>query len=102
MVRFGAVNQHEQRSPAGLAIGGADSIEIDEGDLRAIARGEIDESTDIGDVIERVVGPLYFRYFLSRRPITKKYLEGLADSVLATLPGASPTIAKRARTSRTL
>ena len=61
---------------------------------RAIARGEIDESTDIGDVIERVVGPLYFRYFLSRRPVTKKYLEGLADSVLATLPGASPATAK--------
>ena len=33
VVRFGAMNQHEQGSLAGLAIGRADSIEIDEGDL---------------------------------------------------------------------
>ena len=53
---------------------------------RAVERGELDGSVDTGDIIERVVGPLYFRYFVSRRPVTDDFLRGLVDSVTQTLP----------------
>lgn len=59
---------------------------------RAVARGEIDEAADTGEIIERVVGPLYFRYFISRRPVTKTFLRNLVDSVLSTLPLASAPV----------
>lgn len=55
---------------------------------RAVVRGEIDEGVDTGEIIERVVGPLYFRYFVSRRPVTDAFLHDLVDSVMRTLPGA--------------
>ena len=56
---------------------------------RAVTRGEIDEATDTGEIIERVVGPLYFRYFVSRRPVTNGFLQDLVDSVMRDLPVAS-------------
>jgi AcrR family transcriptional regulator len=53
---------------------------------RAVERGEIGKDTDTGWIIERVVGPLYFRYFVSRRPVTDRFLQDLVDSVMQTLP----------------
>ena len=53
---------------------------------RAIARGEIDVRVDTGAVIERVVGPLYFRYFVMRQPASRRFMEDLVDAVLQTLP----------------
>lgn len=53
---------------------------------RAIARGEIDARVDTGAVIERVVGPLYFRYFVMRQPASRRFMEDLVDVVLQTLP----------------
>ncbi len=49
---------------------------------RAIARGEIAADADTSEIIERAVGPLYFRYFVTRRPITKKFLQELVDAAL--------------------
>lgn len=62
---------------------------------RAVARGEIDKAIDTGEIIERVVGPLYFRYFVSRRPVTSRFLQDLVDSVLRTLPDVSPQLVKQ-------
>jgi AcrR family transcriptional regulator len=56
---------------------------------RAIARGEIAADVDTTKIIERAVGPLYFRYFVTRRPITKKYLQELVDAALPPRPMAS-------------
>ncbi len=50
---------------------------------RAIARGEIAPGTDTGEIIERVAGPLYFRFFISRLPLTPEFIERLVDTVLA-------------------
>lgn len=49
---------------------------------RAIARGEITAEVDTSEIIERAVGPLYFRYFVTRRPITKKFIQQLVDAAL--------------------
>lgn len=49
---------------------------------RAIARGEITADADTSEIIERAVGPLYFRHFVTRRPITKKFLQDLVDAAL--------------------
>lgn len=65
---------------------------------RAVARGEIGPAVDTGEIIERVVGPLYFRYFISRRPLTARFLRDLVDSVMRTLPDASPQPAREGRT----
>lgn len=65
---------------------------------RAVARGEIDKAADTGEIIERVVGPLYFRYFVSRRPVTSRYLQDLVDSVMRTLPDASTQPVKQNQT----
>lgn len=53
---------------------------------RAVARGEIAADVDTSDVIERAVGPLYFRYFVTRRPITKKFIQVLVDAALPRKP----------------
>ena len=37
-------------------------------------------------MIERVVGPLYFRYFVMRQPASRRFMEDLVDAVLQTLP----------------
>ena len=49
---------------------------------RAIARGEITADVDMSEIIERAVGPLYFRHFVTRRPITKKFIQKLVDAAL--------------------
>jgi AcrR family transcriptional regulator len=49
---------------------------------RAVERGEIAADADTSEIIERAVGPLYFRYFVTRRPITKKFIQKLVDAAL--------------------
>lgn len=49
---------------------------------RAIARGEIPADADTSEIIERAVGPLYFRYFVTRRRVTRKFIEDLVDAAL--------------------
>ena len=56
---------------------------------RAVARGEIAADVDTSEIIERAVGPLYFRYFVTRRPITKKFLQELVDAALPPKPAMS-------------
>ncbi|RYF34656.1 MAG: TetR/AcrR family transcriptional regulator [Comamonadaceae bacterium] len=67
---------------------------------RAVERGELDASADTGDIIERVVGPLYFRYFVSRRAVTDSFLRDLVDSVMQTLPTASVEPVAKPKRSR--
>lgn len=56
---------------------------------RAIARGEIAADVDTSQIVERAVGPLYFRYFVTRRPVTKKFLQELVDAALPPPPAKS-------------
>lgn len=49
---------------------------------RAVARGEITMDADTTGIIERAVGPLYFRHFVTRRPVTRTFLQDLADAAL--------------------
>jgi AcrR family transcriptional regulator len=49
---------------------------------RAIARGEIAADVDTSGIIERAVGPLYFRYFVTRRPVTRKFIQEVVDAAL--------------------
>jgi len=51
---------------------------------RAIDRGEIAATVDTSEIIERAVGPLYFRHFVARRPITKKFIRDVVDAALQT------------------
>jgi AcrR family transcriptional regulator len=53
---------------------------------RALARGEIAPGTDTGEIIERAIGPIYVRSFLSRRPVTPDFLERIVASVLPPVP----------------
>ncbi|VTU28371.1 Bacterial regulatory proteins, tetR family [Variovorax sp. PBS-H4] len=55
---------------------------------RALARGEISHDTDTGEIIERAIGPIYIRTFLSRRPVTPDFLERLLDGTLPSAPTA--------------
>jgi AcrR family transcriptional regulator len=50
---------------------------------RAVARGEIAPGMDTGELIERAIGPIYVRVFISRRPVTADFLERLVDNVLS-------------------
>lgn len=56
---------------------------------RAIARGEITADVDTSEIIERAVGPLYFRHFVTRRPITRKFIQQLVDAALPPTPTKS-------------
>lgn len=49
---------------------------------RAIARGEIAADVETSEIIERAVGPLYFRYFVTRHPITGKFIQAVVDAAL--------------------
>jgi AcrR family transcriptional regulator len=57
---------------------------------RALARGEIASDTDTGEIIERLIGPIYIRTFMSRRAITRAFLQRLVESVLAGLASEVP------------
>lgn len=57
---------------------------------RAIARGEITADVDTTAIIERAVGPLYFRYFVTRRRITKKFIQEIVDAALPARSAVPP------------
>lgn len=104
---------HDPKSRAliAMAFSGSDSPEVQRAQTtywkmrveeqqpmfdRAIARGEITPDTDTGEIIERLAGPLYFRFFISRRPVTRQFLEHLADAALASAGApVSKTLPKR-------
>lgn len=95
------------RGLAALTFSGNDSAEVVEAQRsywqsrvahqqamfeRARARGEIDEHTDTGAILERAMGPLYFRHFFTRAPITQAFLEGLADWALVQAAGTAAPV----------
>ncbi|WP_021591617.1 TetR/AcrR family transcriptional regulator C-terminal ligand-binding domain-containing protein [Actinomadura madurae] len=49
---------------------------------RAERRGETPPSPQ--DVVERILAPLYFRRFVTGRPVTNRFLDGLVDDALRT------------------
>ena len=50
---------------------------------RAVARGELQSDVDAEELIERMIGPLYVRRFISRRPASDAFLERLLASAMA-------------------
>jgi len=50
---------------------------------RARLRGEIWPEGDPEELIERAIGPVYVRRFISRRPVDDGFIERTVDSVLA-------------------
>ena len=99
----------KSRALIAMAFSGSDSTEVQRAQSRywtmrveeqqpmfdrAVARGEIASGVDTGEIIERVAGPLYFRFFISRRPLTQEFLERLVDTAL---PGAGAAISKSRR-----
>jgi AcrR family transcriptional regulator len=58
---------------------------------RAIARGELDPSTDPRLLIEMLIGPLYVRVLLTGEPVTKKLGEAVA-TFLALRTSASVSV----------
>lgn len=81
MAQLGLVAQHRRsdrrRTRFGLRVEQQKAL-FD----RAIACGEIAADTDTNAIVERAVGPLYFRYFVTRRPITKRFLQELVGAAL--------------------
>lgn len=49
---------------------------------RALARGEIAPDADTEEILERTIGALYARAFISRRPITRDFLQRTVNGVL--------------------
>lgn len=50
---------------------------------RAVDRGEIAPETDVSAAISRLVGPLFYRRWFSREPLSKPFLAGVVRSVLS-------------------
>ena len=93
-----AFQDPRSRALIAMAFGSVDSTELDQTQGtywksrveqqqamfdRAMARGEITATTDTAEIIERAIGPLYFRYFVTRRPITTPFMKKLVDFVLS-------------------
>lgn len=57
---------------------------------RAIERGELPADTDPDLAIDLVVGPLYWRLTVARRPLSPDDLEKLTDVTTAALSGGQP------------
>jgi AcrR family transcriptional regulator len=51
----------------------------------AVARGELPADTDPELAFDLVIGPLYWRLAVVRAPVTKRYLDQLADAAAAAL-----------------
>lgn len=49
---------------------------------RAIARGELAPDVDTQEILERMIGPLYARAFISRRPLSRDFFERVVDAAL--------------------
>jgi len=50
---------------------------------RAVARGEVDESTDARLLVEMVTGPIWFRVLLTGEPLDDDFVAALVDRVVA-------------------
>jgi AcrR family transcriptional regulator len=48
---------------------------------RAIERGEVERGTDPVEVIEAVLGPIYFRLLATGEPLEPAFIEGVVDRV---------------------
>jgi AcrR family transcriptional regulator len=53
---------------------------------RAVVRGEIQPSADLGAVVAALVGPLFYRRWFSREPIDDAFVEFTVRAVLAAVP----------------
>ena len=49
---------------------------------RAIARRELPPDADTGEIMERAIGPIYIRAFMTRQPITARFLQRVVDAAL--------------------
>jgi AcrR family transcriptional regulator len=66
---------------------------------RAIAKGELPPDADTGEIMERAIGPIYIRAFMTHQPITAEFLERVVDSALFD-PEAVPRAARRKAASQ--
>jgi AcrR family transcriptional regulator len=57
---------------------------------RAVERGELPADTDPDLAVDLVVGPLYWRLAVARRPLSENYLSRLAAATAAALGAGSP------------
>lgn len=71
---------------------------------RGVDRGELRADTDVDLLIDAVVGPLFYRLFVLRRPVTAERVRLLVDHALAAVsqhpasrpaPAAAPPVAGR-------
>ena len=58
---------------------------------RGIERGEVDPDVEPDTLVDLVVGPVFHRHFVSRRPITDGWIaEIVARAVRGCAPAGSP------------
>ncbi|MFI6815859.1 TetR/AcrR family transcriptional regulator [Nonomuraea sp. NPDC050328] len=50
---------------------------------RAVDRGELGAEVDAEELVRLAIGPLFYRIFISREPITEREAERVADAALA-------------------
>lgn len=55
---------------------------------RAMLRGEVRADVQGEEIVEAVLGPIYFRLFVTAEPVDDAYLLGVADRVSAALTAA--------------
>jgi AcrR family transcriptional regulator len=53
---------------------------------RAVVRGEIQPSADLGAVVAALLGPLFYRRWFSREPVDDKFVDLIVRAVLAAVP----------------
>ncbi|GLU47060.1 TetR family transcriptional regulator [Nocardiopsis ansamitocini] len=56
----------------------------------AVTRGEVGPATDAGMALDLALGPLYWHIAVLREPVTKSYLDRLADTVATALAVPRP------------
>ncbi|MBI5087540.1 MAG: TetR/AcrR family transcriptional regulator [Actinobacteria bacterium] len=59
---------------------------------RAVAAGELDERVDVGAVVSMIVGPLFYRRFISRQEVTPALVSQLVRSALASARSGTPVV----------
>jgi AcrR family transcriptional regulator len=55
---------------------------------RALARGELHKDTDIAAWIAALTGPLFFRRWFSREPLTPEFAKRIVEQLCSAAPGA--------------
>ena len=59
---------------------------------RGIERGEVDEAVDPDTLLDMVVGPLFHRQLINRRPVTEQWIrEVVAHAVRGCAPSSGPS-----------